>query len=280
MDDKQLYNFDIINRFNVIKMGFHRDIFFKIVIYVGFLISLYSVPAETFLRIAGGYGIRGSGNIINSSGKGLELIETAVNNELLISPTITPFVQTIGPYYRLSDFRISSYSFDLQIGKRNTDAEYGLSINYFDLAFDLRLPDLFIDTKKFIPNSEVYLPFSDELKGRSLLASVVQLEGFYNYFLWQYNVIKFFLGFGAGMGNGKLAYSGPYVNEIHANLNLGILYQHNGWEFFVNLKNSGYTAKSGPSNLIDRRKVLVNPRKGEIVISSLQLGFTFLLTHK
>lgn len=248
-------------------------------IFIYFL-SLFSVHSESFFRVLVGYGIRGSGNIINSSGQGLELIESAVNSQLLVSPLITPFVELYGPIYRISDFSISSYSGDIQFGKRNTISEYGLSLNYFDLAFDLKLPKLFINTNKIFPESEIYLPFNNELSGRTLLASVVQLELFYNYFFGHYDSLKFFLGSGIGMGNGKLAYSGPYVNELHANLNLGFLYQLKEWEFFVNLKNSGYTAKTGSSSLIDRRKVLVNPRRGEIIIATIQIGITFLLTRK
>ncbi|GIX41032.1 MAG: hypothetical protein KatS3mg129_0765 [Leptospiraceae bacterium] len=154
--------------------------------------------------------------------------------------------------------------------------EFGISINYFQLLFNLSLPFTYLNGNKVINNSNLYLPVTKEMKGNNILASVLQIEIFYHYYLYQIDNWILFIGPGAGIGKGNLAYSGPYINELHAILNLGFLYRLGNYEIFFNLKNTAYTAKTGPSNFIDRRKVLVNPRRGEIIISSIQMGISFI----
>lgn len=250
------------------------------------LFTIYSISIfsqEKFVRLVPGYGIYGVGNIINSSGEGLDLIERGINTNYLYSPIWTPIINQYGPIYRIPDFSLKSYTFDIQYGIKNQQYEYGIGLNYFELGFNLKLPTTYLNIDKIIkdqntPNS--LYPVTKDLKGYSVLAKVLQLEVFYNYYWFKYNQIIFLIGTGIGIGKGNLSYSGPYVNEIHGILQLGMLYQQKDYEIFFNVKNSAYTAKTGPSNLIDRRKVLVNPRRGEIIITSLQFGITFLLTTK
>jgi len=254
--------------------------FIKIII-IKFIIFLIYYPAysqEKFIRILPGYGLYGAGNIINSSGQGLDLIEAGINNGILYSPIWTPLIEKIGPIYRNPDFSLTSYSMDFQYGLKNPTSEWGIGINFFQLGFNLSLPFTYLNSNKIIPESNLYLPVTKALNGYSILTKVFQLELFYHYYFYQKELWTFFVGSGLGFGYGNLAYSGPYVQELHALLNLGLFYRLKNYELFFNIKNMGVTAKTGPSNFIDRRKVLVNPRRGEIIITSLQIGVTFLLT--
>lgn len=241
--------------------------------------SLFSETDSLYhFRIHLGYGLHGSGNIINSSGEGLQLIENGINSGYLYSPIWSPLIEVYGPVYKNQDFDLSSYSIDLQILKKLQKFEYGLSVNYFELNFTTYLPETYLNLSKIIPNTKEYLPVTKELNSKTSLTSVIQFDFFYNYYIWQYQKLIFFVGAGIGFGYGKLAYSGPYVQEVHAIANLGGQYNLTVYTFVLNIKLTGHTAKSGPSNFIDRRKVLVNPRRGEILIATLQLGLSFPLT--
>lgn len=230
------------------------------------------------LRIYLGYGFYASGNIINSSGEGLELIEKGINSGYLYSPIWTPLVFQFGPIYKNPDFDLDSYSFDFQFLKKFNNSEYGMSINYLEIGFAILLPETYLNFSKIVENANYYLPVTKEIKKRSLLVHVIQLDFLYNYYFWKFLNWNFYLGTGIGIGFGKLAYSGPYVEEIHFLINLGTKINLEHYSIIMNIKNTGHTAKTGPSNLIDRRKVLVNPRKGEIIINTFQIGVSFPLT--
>ncbi|GIX41031.1 MAG: hypothetical protein KatS3mg129_0764 [Leptospiraceae bacterium] len=71
----------------------------KIYLFLIITISLNTIYSqEQFFRILPGYGLYGSGNIINSSGQGLELIETGINSGYLYSPYWSPLNRRIWSY--------------------------------------------------------------------------------------------------------------------------------------------------------------------------------------
>lgn len=254
--------------------------FFVFILLIAFPVKhLFSKDNRDLnLRIYIGYGFYGSGNIINSSGEGLELIEKGINSGYLYSPIWTPIILQFGPIYKNPDFDLDSYSFDLQFLKKLNKSEYGISINYFEMGFTIDLPETYLNFSKIFENANYYLPVTKEIKKRTLLVSVVQLDFLYNYYFWEYLNWNFYFGSGIGIGFGKLAYSGPYVQEIHFLINLGAKVDLDNYSIIMNIKNTGHTAKTGPSNFIDRRKVLVNPRRGEIIVNTFQIGVSFPLT--
>ncbi len=245
-----------------------------------FFSSLFANQNSYWFRIFLGYGIYGTGNIINSSGQGLKLIEQGINNGFLYSPIWSPIVNTYGPVYKNQDFSISSYSVDFQFFKYTNNKEYGISINFFDLGFSSYIPTSFLNVNKLISESNLYYPVTKEITKRSVLASVVQFDVFFNYNFLTIDIFSLSFGFGTGIGYGNLSYSGPYIQEAHIIGNFGLKIDLNNYLLKANFKISGHTAKTGTSNFIDRRKVLVNPRRGEIIIATFQLGLTFPLTFK
>ncbi len=256
---------------------FFKNAYIILYIFIGIIYhqNLYS---KAFFRILPGYGLYGAGNIINSSGQGLDLIEAGVNNLFLYSPIITHFVEQFGPIYKIPDFTLNSYSLDVQFGMDNKNYEYGMSLNYFELGFNLKLPQLYINVNKFFSDANYYLPFTKELKGYNILASAFQLDFFYNFNIIHINKLDFYIGAGIGVGTGKRSYSGPYINELHALIHFGLEFQiFETYSFFLNIKNTGYTAKTDPSSFLDRRKVFVNPRRGEIFITTIQMGITYYI---
>ncbi|MDW7976361.1 MAG: hypothetical protein RMI35_07375 [Leptospiraceae bacterium] len=247
---------------------------------VGFLPAKSLFSENSFFRIMMGYGLYGTGNIINGAGEGLRLIERGINSGFLFSPIWTPLIQQIGPIYQNQDFDLTQFSFELQWGKTHNRNEYGLSVGYFDLGFDLILPQTYLNVSRIYPESPFYLPVTKDLKDRTLLASVVQFDIFYHYTFFRVESFDFFFGGGVGLGFGKLSYSGPYVQEAHGILSLGTRYEvFRNHQLILMIKNLASTVKTGTSNLIDRRKVLVNPRRGEIIVSAAQVGLSFVLTE-
>lgn len=259
--------------------------FFKRIKFFLFLISTIDLCGSLFgnsdpyyIKFLIGYGLYGTGNIINSSGQGLELIERGINNGFLYSPVWSPIVDSYGPIYQNQAFHISSYSTDVQFYKNLNNKEYGFSINFFDLGFTSYIPLTFLNTRKLIPESNLYYPVTKEITKRNVLASVIQFDVFFNYDIVKFDILNLFIGGGIGIGYGRLAYSGPYVQEAHMIGNFGLKINLEKYLFIANLKFTGHTVKTGSSSFIDRRKVLVNPRRGEIIIATFQLGLGFPLT--
>ncbi len=240
------------------------------------------IGETTYVAFYLNYGIYGGGNIINSSGQGLELIEKGINNGYLFSPVYTPLVNSIGPIYKIPDFHLTAYTVGVSYLKRNSTIEKGIQLSYFDLGFSIDLPETYLNLNRFLPGIELYYPVTKRIQHRILLASLFQLEYFYHFLfsLTRNRDFYFFVGPGIGMGIGKLSYSGPNIYEIHAIVNLGFQYLLENYLIRFSLKTLGATSRMNSSSFIDRRKVLVNPGKGEIVITSVELGIAFPLTFQ
>lgn len=257
-----------------------RSAFFLLSFFSYFPIYTQSFFESTFFRLSLGYGLYGSGNIIDGAGDGLKLIERGINSRILFSPWWTGLITQYGPVYKIRDLGLTSYSIEFEAGKTFHKSEFGWSLRYLDIGFNLQLPETYLDARRIFPGAGeddlLFFPVTKNLRGRTLLVWDIQLGIFYHHEVFRWKQLEFFAGGGFGIGSGKLAYSGPYVNEIHGTITLGLRWQVSGnRKIHIHIKNLMATVKTGTSNRIDRRKVLVNPRKGEIFLTIGQAGITF-----
>lgn len=228
------------------------------------------------LTFTAGYAWRAAGSVIEESGAGLDLIETGINTGILYSPGYSELVETVGPVYSIPHFDLEARSFQVGISRFAGMLEYGLAIGYVDIVGSANIPMTALNVGFFDPAAQgIYFPVTSQ-SSRTIFATDLSLEGL---ILLHSNVedgFDLFGGAGLGVGRGWLAGfgSGPYLTEVHGSLYLGAGYRINGVLYYVRGTETWFAIKSAPTSFLDRREVLVNPRRGNIRIGRAEAGLS------
>ncbi len=237
-------------------------------------------PPFHALSLYYGAGITAGGSVIDSSQGGLDLVELLINTRILYSPLITPGVRSTGPFYRIPGFDLWSNQISLNYEHDPLQEwAWGGSFSYFDINGRVDIPETFVYSPELPFDFNVQPPLAfrvtRRIQDRITLASALQVDGF---LIWRASptsdlspYVRLILGFGRGwLGDvGK----GPYIQEGHTGLALGVRYRATK-TFFINLEGSYqyYIARTGPSNFFDRTETLINPGTGDVDIARLGLG--------
>lgn len=233
-----------------------------------------------YLNIEPGYGWHAGGAIIEKSSSGLKLVEAGVNTGILYSPGYSELVNTIGPIYQIPPIKLEVRSFKLGLSRYFGSFEYGLKVGYYDIVGFIDVPDSAINFNYFDKTgssqlANQYYPVTSS-GGQRTFATDLFLEFTGAYHTNVNDGFDLFPGFGIGGGRGWLGGfgSGPYLNEAHGLVSLGIGYRRSNVLTYLKFEEIIYLIKTAPTSFIDRRKVLVNPRKGDLQIGQLQLGIS------
>lgn len=237
-------------------------------------------PPKNALSIQWGAGLTASGGVIDSAGGGLDLLENLINARLLYSPEITPFVEQIGPIYQIPEFDLFSNEVAINY-ERNPEARFGwgASVKYFDITGKVDLPSSYILSPRlpfeFPLEPPLFYQVTKRSEQRLTLAAVFQADA---NFYWRFRPGEAwnpYAKLSAGVGRGWLGDfgRGPYIEEAHAGLALGLRWRYaEGLFLYAEGSYQYYVARTGPSSFLDRTEVLVNPRRGDVIISRASIG--------
>lgn len=260
--------------------GISSPVYAALFAAVSFLILALqaSLCAESPYRLSltGGYAWSAAGSIVDESTAGLDLIEGGINTGILYSPGYSELTRTYGPVYSIPDFDLFSRSIQIGLSRFFGSMEYGMSFGYIDIAGSARIPATALNVGYFDPAQQgLYLPVTSQ-SSTTIFATDLTIEGFASYHLNPDEGFDLFGGGGLGFGRGWLAGfgSGPYLTEAHAGLHLGFGYRAGSIFYYVRGTESYFVVKTAPTSFLDRREVLVNPRRGNLRVSRAEAGIS------
>lgn len=261
-----------------------RSLVYAFLFFGALLLSLISGPSllasepvtdRWLLSASGGYAVQAKGSVVESGSVGLMALQAGINSGALYSPGITE-IQAISPLnYSLPTFSLESRSFAVSLSRMVGAWEPGLSLGALDIVGRASVPAAFLDLQYFkisIPGVR-YLPVT-EGGNRFLFATDLFTEGFLIRHINAGEGWDLFAGGALGGGRGWLADSGPYLTEAHASLLAGAGYRFAGGSVLsLRAVETTYSVRTGPSSFVDRRDVLVNPRRGNLHVGRVDLSY-------
>lgn len=245
-------------------------------------------PGIHSLSIQGGRAITGGGTVIEASDD-LKFLENLINARLLYNPVITPVIEQVGPVYKIPRVKIRSNQYTIEYRRQTSDDwSFGVGIKYLDIQGSFGVPDTFINLQALppeynIPQAPYLSQVTRETSGRKLLATAVEVDA--NLY---YTIATFASGsdrpstelygkLNVGIGRGWLGPgSGPRLEEVHGGLGLGLRYFVSPSIFlFPEFTFQYYAIRTAYSDPLNRTKILVNPRKGDLHLGRWNFGAGF-----
>ncbi len=216
-----------------------------------------------------------SGTILTTAGDGLTLLARAINSGYLYAPTVTPFVQAIGPYYEVPGFDLSSPQYSISYERRRTEHwSWTVGLQFLQIKAGVDLPASFVDPAPLRLPPNVTYQVTQETHGRIDLATALELEAGVVYSLAPEEFWNPYGRLSVGAGRGYLGTdrSATFWEE-HLTAGIGLRIQPQSRTFvFLEIVGTAHTAQAKATNPIDRTRVLVNPGKGNIFLGRASFG--------
>lgn len=218
--------------------------------------------------------VSASGNILSDAIIGLEGLEALINTQYLYAPQLTPIVQGVGPIYRIPDFELRADRFTLGFERVLVgDWRWAVVAGYQVIYGFSEIPLSFVDLNRY-GFGNGYIPVTLQNGGRLNLAQTYQLDGsLQRRFVWR-DGLSPFVSASFGVGSGWLGSDRKaWLQEVHIGVAGGIEADV-GAESFArfSLDLLGFQSNTRATNFVDRTQVLVNPGRGEILLTQLRLA--------
>ncbi|MBI3396496.1 MAG: hypothetical protein HY042_11715 [Spirochaetia bacterium] len=232
-------------------------------------------PVRQALGFHYGPAMTASGSIVGGASDGLSLLEKLINNGYLYAPTVSPVIQRVGPYYKIPPFQLGSNEFGFHYERWLSGAwSWTVALNYLDITAHVDLPATFVDPARLGVTAPGTFQVTAENHTRITLATALEVQAGLLYEFRHGQLWNPYARFGVGVGRG-------YLGEDHA----ATLWEENVFgaggvriepasSLFVwaEAQAVGHTAQTRATNPVDRKKVLVNPGRGNIYIGRLSIG--------
>jgi hypothetical protein len=216
----------------------------------------------------------------------LDLLENLINARLLYNPFITPLIERVGPVYRVPKIGLRSTQVAVEYRRRSASPwSFGAGLKYLDIKAVFTLPDTYIYPPTLpasygVPPVPYVQQVTRRTEGLTLVASMIQADANLYYSFVDDGVFEPYLKFSVGLGRGWLGSAGPgrgpKIEELHAGLGVGArVYAAHGFYLFPELTWQHYYLRTGYSDPIDRTRILVNPRTGNLHLVRMSFGAGF-----